>query len=101
MSQRAISKQDHSVNRPRKDGIGVALACAAVAACLSIWPLPAGAASCKAPPAPGVDWQACDKDVLMLGGSDLSGANLVNTDFSSTDLSNSNLAGANLEKATL
>lgn len=62
---------------------------------------PSLAANCKAYAGPGVDWQECDKNGLMLGGSDFSGANLFGTDFSATDLRGSNLEGANLEKAVL
>jgi uncharacterized protein YjbI with pentapeptide repeats len=56
---------------------------------------------CHDAPAPGIDWQNCDRTNLMLSGSDLSGANLAGADFSATDLRNNNLTGANLEKATL
>ena len=56
---------------------------------------------CHDSPAPGINWQGCDRSMLMLAESDLSGANLVETNLTSTDLKNSNLLGANLEKATL
>jgi uncharacterized protein YjbI with pentapeptide repeats len=62
---------------------------------------PAFAADCDALPAPGVNWQNCQKRIIMLQGSDLSGANLAGADFTSTDLRDTNLQGANLEKATL
>jgi uncharacterized protein YjbI with pentapeptide repeats len=50
---------------------------------------------------PGVNWQGCDKKLILLKGRDLSGANLLGVDFTSTDLRNTNLHAANLEKATL
>lgn len=56
---------------------------------------------CQTAPTSGIDWQNCDKTMLMLSESDLSGAKLAGSDFSSTDLRSSNLTGANLEKATL
>ena len=60
---------------------------------------PAAAIDCRSAPTPGIDWQGCDKKLLMLGGSDLQDAKLGETDFSATDLRGANLAGANLEKA--
>lgn len=74
--------------------IGAVLA----AALASITP---AAAACKSGPAPGVDWHDCDKNMLLFGGSDLSGANLSDGNFTSTDFREANLSGANLEKATL
>lgn len=65
---------------------------------------PAGALAaddCRTAPAPGIDWQQCDKKLLMLGGSDLKDAKLMEADFSTTDLRGANLLGANLEKARL
>ncbi|CAN7208978.1 pentapeptide repeat-containing protein [Rhizobium sp. LjRoot254] len=56
---------------------------------------------CREAPTPGINWQECDKKLLMLGGSNLEGAKLVGTDFTTTDLGNANLLGANLEKAKL
>ncbi|UJW76890.1 pentapeptide repeat-containing protein [Rhizobium sp. SL42] len=56
---------------------------------------------CRASPVPGINWQDCDKKLIMLDSSDLSGANLTRTDFTSTDLRNSNLTEANFEKAVL
>ncbi|UVC07147.1 pentapeptide repeat-containing protein [Rhizobium sp. TH2] len=61
----------------------------------------AQADDCQAAPTPGIDWQDCDKKLLMLGGSNLEGAKLVGTDFTTTDLSDASLLGANLEKAKL
>ena len=61
----------------------------------------AAAPDCQSEAAPGVDWQECQKKLLILKGSDLSGANLFGVDFTSTDLRNTNLLAANLEKATL
>lgn len=61
----------------------------------------ATAADCNGSPAPKADWQQCDKAMLMLEGSDLSGANLAEANFTSTDLRGSNLQAANLQKATL
>ncbi|WP_394689673.1 pentapeptide repeat-containing protein [Hoeflea sp.] len=58
-------------------------------------------ADCRAAAAPGINWEDCDRKLLMLRGSDLSGANLVETNLTSTDLRDSNLIEANLEKATL
>jgi uncharacterized protein YjbI with pentapeptide repeats len=60
---------------------------------------PAAAIDCRSAPAPGIDWQGCDKKLLMLGGSDLQDARLGEADFSTTDLRGANLVGANLEKA--
>jgi uncharacterized protein YjbI with pentapeptide repeats len=56
---------------------------------------------CRTGPTPGVNWQDCDKKLIILKGKDLSGANLSGVDFTSTDLRNANLLAANLEKATL
>lgn len=58
-------------------------------------------ADCRAAAAPGINWEDCDRKLLVLRGSDLSGANLVETNLTSTDLRESNLIEANLEKATL
>ena len=46
----------------------------------------AAAQNCAAAAAPGVNWQECDKKLLILEGQDLSGANLFGVDFTSTDL---------------
>lgn len=83
---------------------GKAMACSSIVlvACLGF---SAGTASasddCQSAPTPGIDWQNCDKSLLMLSSSDLTGAKLAGADFSSTDLRSSKLTGANLEKATL
>jgi uncharacterized protein YjbI with pentapeptide repeats len=61
----------------------------------------AAANDCRSAPAPGIDWQGCDKNLLMLGGSDLRDAKLAEADFSATDLRGATLVGANLEKAKL
>jgi len=61
----------------------------------------AQADDCRAAPTPGIDWQGCDKKLLMLGGSDLGDAKLMGADFTTTDLKDANLLGANLEKAKL
>jgi len=61
----------------------------------------ARADNCRTAPSPGIDWQQCDKKLLMLGGSDLKDAKLMEADFSTTDLRDANLLGANLEKARL
>lgn len=58
-------------------------------------------ADCRAAAEPGVNWEDCDRKLLMLRGSNLSGANLFETNLTSTDLRESNLIEANLEKATL
>lgn len=63
------------------------------------WQTAAVANECSSAPAPGIDWQGCDKKLLMLGGSDLQEAKLAEADFSTTDLRDANLVGANLEKA--
>jgi uncharacterized protein YjbI with pentapeptide repeats len=69
------------------------------AALLSMSWQPAAANACRDAPVPGIDWQGCDKKLLMLGGSDLQDAKLGEADFSATDLRGANLGGANLEKA--
>src|SRR5262245_57643276 len=74
------------------------LSCAALVG-IAFSPGIASAANCKGGGGPNVDWQGCDKSMLMLSGSDLSGANLTEADFTSTDLRGTNLTGANLEKA--
>lgn len=56
---------------------------------------------CRAAAAPGINWENCDRKLLMLKASDLSGANLFDTNLTSTDLRDSNLVEANFEKATL
>ena len=48
------------------------------------------------PPAPGVDWLACN-----LTGADLEDANLTAADLNATDLNSANLTGANLTDAVL
>jgi uncharacterized protein YjbI with pentapeptide repeats len=62
---------------------------------------PAQAASCRADAAAEIDWSACNKRLLMLGGSVLDGADLRGTDFTFTDLRGSSFKKANLEKAKL
>ena len=61
----------------------------------------ASAADCRADPAPEIDWSACSKKNLMLGGNDFTGANFRDADLSSTDMRNTTLTSADLEKATL
>lgn len=61
----------------------------------------ADAADCRADPEPEVDWSACSKKNLMLGGSDFTGANFRDADLSYTDMRDTNLTAAVLEKATL
>lgn len=61
----------------------------------------AASAACGDSVAPGVDWRGCEKQLIVLSGSDLNGANLSDVDFTSTDLRDSSLLAANLEKATL
>ena len=61
----------------------------------------AHADDCRSAPTAGIDWQGCDKKLLMLGGSDLGDAKLMGADFTTTDLKGTNLVGANLEKAKL
>ena len=79
----------------------VSLAATLVAAFSVLSSGTAQAADCSASAAPGVDWTGCDKEIIIMSGSDLSGATLVETDFTSTDLRDSNLLAANFEKATL
>lgn len=62
---------------------------------------PAMAADCRSQPAPGADWQDCNKSNIVIRGADLSGANLTGTDLSMTDLRSTTLKGAKLHKATL
>ncbi|KAA3514444.1 pentapeptide repeat-containing protein [Agrobacterium rosae] len=59
------------------------------------------AASCRSDAGAGIDWSACNKRLLMLGGSVLDGADLRGTDFTFTDLRGSSFKKANLEKAKL
>jgi uncharacterized protein YjbI with pentapeptide repeats len=94
MSNRRASRVQQTVFRLAP------LLIAAVSA-LAFSPGTALAADCKGGEGPNVDWQGCNKSLLMLSGSDLSGANLGDADFTSTDLRGANLIGANLEKATL
>lgn len=72
-----------------------------LAAALVVSPFQAAADDCRSAPMARIDWQNCDKKLLMLGGSDLTGAKLGGADFSTTDLSNATLAEADLEKAKL
>jgi uncharacterized protein YjbI with pentapeptide repeats len=62
---------------------------------------PARADDCRSAASAGIDWSRCDKKLLMLGGSDLSGARLGEADFTATDLMNTRLDGADFEKARL
>ena len=59
------------------------------------------AGDCSSEAAPGINWQECQKRLLMLGGTDFADAKLFGTDFTATDLRNTNLPGADLEKAKL
>lgn len=78
------------------------LLCLSIAGLLGLAAVGARAAGdCGSEAAPGIDWQECQKRLLMLGGSDFQDAKLFGTDFTATDLRNTNLAGANLEKAKL
>ncbi|MCX7303022.1 MAG: pentapeptide repeat-containing protein [Hyphomicrobiales bacterium] len=77
------------------------LAATLIAAFSALAPGVASAADCSASAGPGVDWTGCDKKIIIMSGSDLSGATLVETNFASTDLRDSNLLAANFEKATL
>lgn len=73
-----------------------------IVACVGLFAQPVHAADdCRASPTPGINWEDCDKKLIMLDSSDLSGANLARADFTSTDLRGSNLTKANLEKAVL
>src|SRR5689334_23042072 len=94
-------EQSASIRAAHLAGKLQVLASAAMIAALAAASDPAAAADCKGDAGPQVDWQECNKSMLMLSDTDLSGANLVGTDFSSTDLRGANLSGANLEKATL
>lgn len=62
---------------------------------------PVQAASCRADASAQIDWSACNKRLLMLGGSVLDGADLRETDFTFTDLRGSSFKNANLQKAKL
>ena len=53
---------------------------------------------CRAVARPGVDWQECDKKLLILRGKDLSGANLFGVDFTLTDLRDTKLSGAGIRE---
>jgi uncharacterized protein YjbI with pentapeptide repeats len=68
---------------------------------VSISPVAAHAADCRAMPAPGIDWAGCGKKNLMLSGSDFTKAKLAEADLSYTDLRDSNFVGADLTKAKL
>lgn len=61
----------------------------------------ASADECRDAPRAGIDWQNCDKRLLMLEDSDLANARLAGADFTTTDLRNSVLTGAKLEKSKL
>lgn len=74
----------------------------AIAALLLVFgPATVVAEECTSSPVPGIDWQGCDKKLLMLGGSDLEDARLSGADFTATDLRGASLLGANFEKARL
>ncbi|WP_157019341.1 pentapeptide repeat-containing protein [Mesorhizobium xinjiangense] len=71
---------------------------------LAAFLVPAGtasAANCMTAPAPGTNWENCQRRNLLLTGANLANSNLRNTDFSQTDLRRSDLRAANLESATL
>ena len=55
---------------------------------------PAAFAGCRDRPKPGVDWSKCEKERLILRGTDLRGAILIQTDLSMSDMADANLAGA-------
>jgi uncharacterized protein YjbI with pentapeptide repeats len=62
---------------------------------------PTALANCRDHPKPGVDWSKCEKERLILRGTDLSGAILKRTDLSKSDMAGANLTGAVLVQANL
>lgn len=58
-------------------------------------------ASCDDPPAPGVDWEGCNKMGSYLKDENLSKANLSGANLSHANLEGANLTGANLDGASL
>ncbi len=95
-----------TTSRPRRGGVcGLfgflcALPLAALPAGI-VSAVPAQAADCRSQPAPGVDWQDCNKSNIVIRGANLSGANMTGTDLTLTDLRETRLTGAKLQKATL
>ncbi len=57
------------------------------------------ATDCSAAPAPGVNWDGCDKSGLTFYGVDLRGASLVGTDFSDATIGLSDLRDADMSGA--
>ena len=51
---------------------------------------PTAFANCRDRPKPGVDWTKCEKERLILRGTDLSGAILKRTDLSMSDMAGAN-----------
>jgi uncharacterized protein YjbI with pentapeptide repeats len=92
-----MTMQSNRTLSRRARSVAGALSLAASLACCT----QALAASCKAMPAPSVDWQDCNKVNIILEGSELDNANLSGTDFTYTDLRSSSFNGANFEKATM
>src|SRR3954470_4529102 len=61
-------------------------------------PLEAG---CQDRPRPGVDWAGCSRQLLMLGGDDLTGGRFSRAALSSTDFRKTKLSHARLDETEL
>jgi uncharacterized protein YjbI with pentapeptide repeats len=95
-----------SARRPGAGGLRnlLRLLTFATLAALPAWGMtaaPARAGDCRSKPAPGVDWQDCNKSNIIIRGENLTGANLTGTDLTMTDMRSTTLSGAKLQKATL
>src|SRR3954454_6422647 len=58
-------------------------------------------AGCQDAPGPRVDWTGCSRNLLMLGGDDLTGGVLTHAVLTSTDFRSAKLARAKLNEAEL
>ena len=88
--------------RPEHHGYGAKLLqLLVIAALTSIISAPALHAKCVDGPAPIVDWSGCSKELLMLGGHDLTRANLQGALLSGSDFRSANLLGANFVQTEL
>ena len=61
----------------------------------------AGPQTCDRQPAPGINWESCDKARVSLHGADLRGANLLSANLTEANLSAADLRDANLRLSKL
>jgi hypothetical protein len=72
-----------------------------IVAAVALAPAPRTTADCAAPPAPGVNWEFCNKAADNLRGAKLAGAVLRNAQLAGADLTGADLRNADLAYADL